>query len=109
MFARLSWRWQLKNPKISLAISFIAWKVLLLLIACTSPSSGYDTSTTLLMQRQSDSQHVTGTVSRALAEKLTRWDAIYFTNVAHRGAVFEQEWAFGWGYAKLVGILGRSK
>ncbi|KAL8926314.1 MAG: hypothetical protein Q9172_001823 [Xanthocarpia lactea] len=59
------------------------------------------------MQRQLGGQLVTSTVSRALAEKLTRWDAIYFTNIAHRGAVFEQEWAFGWGYAKVVGILGR--
>ena len=36
-----------------------------------------------------------------------RWDAIYFIQIAHRGVLFEQEWAFGWGFAKLLTLVGR--
>ncbi|KAI4108103.1 MAG: hypothetical protein LQ339_002375 [Xanthoria mediterranea] len=105
-----STKWQHDRPGTSLTILFVVWKLLLLLIACTSPYPGYDTSTTLLTQsgvQRPDSEHVTDIISRVLANKLTRWDAIYFANIGHRGAIFEQEWAFGWGYAKIVGILSR--
>ncbi|KAL8850777.1 MAG: hypothetical protein Q9221_004275 [Calogaya cf. arnoldii] len=65
---------------------------------------------TLLTQlgaQRPDSEHVTNAVLQLLADKLTRWDAIYFVNIAHRAAKFEQEWAFNGGYAKTVGILSR--
>lgn len=112
MLVGSSSKWQLDNPRTSLTIFFVIWKLLLLLIACTSPYPGYDTSTTLLTQlvaQRPDSEHVTDIVSQVLANKLMRWDAIYFANIGHRGAIFEQEWAFVGGYAKMVGIVSRSK
>jgi hypothetical protein len=41
-----------------------------------------------------------------LLQTLTRWDAIYFASIAERGYVFEQEWAFGWGFTRLLSFLG---
>ena len=84
----------LEYPKSSLAAFYVLWKFLLLLVAIASPGAGYDTSTTLLSQPQS-----------LLTSKLVRWDAIYFTEVAHRGYLFEQEWAFGWGYTHILKLL----
>lgn len=37
-----------------------------------------------------------------LALKLTRWDAIYYVQAAARGYRYEQEWAFGWGFNRLI-------
>ena len=84
----------LEYPKASLAVIYVLWKVLLLLVAISSPGSGYDTSTSLLRQPQS-----------LLTSKLVRWDAIYYTQIAQRGYVFEQEWAFGWGYTHMLKLL----
>src|ERR1700722_10110406 len=33
-----------------------------------------------------------------LVVRLTRWDAVYFSQTAAHGQEREQEWAFGWGY-----------
>jgi phosphatidylinositol glycan class V len=41
--------------------------------------------------------------------KLTRWDAIYFFKAAHRGYLFEQEWAFGWGFTRVIAIVTAGK
>lgn len=73
----------------SLSALFVAWKVLLFDIAIIAPGRGYDTSTTLL---PSDS-------------KFVRWDAIYYTETARRGHIFEQEWAFGKGLSTLLRII----
>lgn len=91
------------HPRVSLVIGFILWKVLLAAIALASPGPGYDTSTTILKR-----EHGEGAV-KALSgmRNFVRWDAIYFTQIAHRGVVFEQEWAFGWGFAKLLTMVGR--
>ncbi|MCJ1263688.1 ER membrane glycoprotein subunit of the GPI transamidase complex-like protein [Lobaria immixta] len=91
------------HPRVSLMIGFILWKVLLAAIALASPGPGYDTSTTILKR-----EHGEGAV-KALSgmRNFVRWDAIYFTQIAHRGVVFEQEWAFGWGFAKLLTMVGR--
>jgi phosphatidylinositol glycan class V len=39
---------------------------------------------------------------RFLSTKLTRWDAIYFTKIASRDYLYEQDWAFGWGFTRLI-------
>lgn len=70
----------------SLSVLFVAWKVLILDLAIIAPGHGYDTSATLL---PSDS-------------KFVRWDAIYFTELARRGHVYEQEWAFGKGLSTIL-------
>lgn len=36
-----------------------------------------------------------------------RWDAIYYVQIAHRGIVFEQEWAFGRGFTKVLAFFAR--
>ncbi len=104
--------WFHQKPRVSLVLIFISWKLLLLLLACTSPYPGYDTSTTLLLStysRNGDDPNILVTALGRLAGKLTRWDAIYFSQIAHRGAVFEQEWAFGWGYARLLQVINRGR
>ncbi|PGH08492.1 hypothetical protein AJ79_05981 [Helicocarpus griseus UAMH5409] len=100
-------------PLSTLSVLFVLWKLLLLLVIVTSPGPGYDTSTTLLPL--TTGKNATGTLlgdgangslkkwwsSPLMPEsllKLVRWDAIYFVNIARRGYLFEQEWAFGYGY-----------
>ncbi|KAI4253399.1 MAG: hypothetical protein LQ352_003718 [Teloschistes flavicans] len=103
-------KWCLEYPRSSLVLLFLTWKAVLLFISCTSPYPGYDTSTTLLSftDGQNTTQQSLGvSLLPTLVGKLTRWDALYFTKVASRGAQFEQEWAFGWGFTKALRILSQ--
>ncbi|MCJ1391525.1 ER membrane glycoprotein subunit of the GPI transamidase complex-like protein [Xylographa bjoerkii] len=86
----------LKHPKVSLVIMFFAWKLLLLLVAFSSPGQGYDTSTCLIAPSIS-----------TLPGKLVRWDAIYFTQAAQRNYIFEQEWAFSLVFSQLLAYLAK--
>ncbi|KAF7134100.1 hypothetical protein CNMCM5793_005729 [Aspergillus hiratsukae] len=47
-------------------------------------------------------------ILRLVSTKLTRWDAIYFTEVASRGYIFEQEWAWGLGFTKLINFFANA-
>lgn len=87
-----------KRPVRSLVICFLAWKAFLLLIAFASPGLGYDTSSNLI-----DWKHGSKLLTNSL-EKLTRWDAIYYVEVASRGYKYEQEWAFGWGFTRMIAL-----
>lgn len=99
----------------TIIILFLAWKLLLLTVAFLTPGPSYDSSTELLFQ----SQGLSGTRQlnvtdeswdlARLARRLTRWDAIYFTDIGQRGRVFEQEWAFGWGWTQLLAELNQSE
>lgn len=71
-----------------ISVAFTVWKLLILLIARLAPGPGYDTSTTLLPS----------------TNKLVRWDAIYFVEIARRGHIFEQEWAFN-GLSSLLAAI----
>lgn len=107
------------SPASFLILLFLAWKLLLLAVAFATPGPGYDTSTQLLLLKgygidglpnpnaSAVAEHYSG-VER-LVERLTRWDAIYFTSVGSRGRVYEQEWAFGWGWTELLAYLHRSE
>ncbi|KFY88662.1 hypothetical protein V500_06203 [Pseudogymnoascus sp. VKM F-4518 (FW-2643)] len=68
------------------------------------PGPGYDTSASLLQLPADDGSSVTA-LFELLAEKLTSWDAIYFTTVARRGYLYEQEWAFAWGWTHLISFF----
>lgn len=83
-----------------LITAFLAWKTLLFAIALGSTigGTGYDTSTSLYL----DLTYGAGTRLHFIAERLTRWDAIYFTHAAREGYVYEQEWAFGTGMALAI-------
>ncbi|TGO31076.1 hypothetical protein BPAE_0002g01710 [Botrytis paeoniae] len=92
-------------PVRTLILCFILWKTSLLLIAACSPGPGYDTSTSLLLS----SLHSIGkkklpSVVQYLISKLVRWDAIYFVHASNRGYVYEQEWAFGWGFTRMIKV-----
>ena len=98
-------------PQASLIALFISWKLVLLFIAIASPGLGYDTSTFLLPSQSSlgiNSEIKFKDPSKHIINKFVRWDAIYFTQIAQRGYLFEQEWAFGWGFTRLVNLVGRS-
>jgi len=103
------------SPVSALIILFLAWKLLLFAVAFLTPGAGYDSSTNLLFQ----SQGLSGTPQlnlnkeswdfARLAGKLTRWDAVYFVSIGQRGRVFEQEWAFGWGWTQLLAEVNHSR
>lgn len=97
------------NKIASLLIVFTAWKVLLLITALLSPGPGYDTSTQLLFRGFGVNSTLpsTTTTGGRLAQKLTRWDAIYFASTAERGYQYEQEWAFGWGFTRAIAYLAK--
>ncbi|TAQ88039.1 hypothetical protein B7494_g3652 [Chlorociboria aeruginascens] len=100
------WWWSpsLAHPLRSIALCFVAWKSLLLVIAACSPGRGYDTSTSLILPSPND-EGTLGILDGVLG-RLTRWDAIYFVKIASRYYVFEQEWAFGWGLILWLGTSG---
>ncbi|GFF65847.1 conserved hypothetical protein [Aspergillus lentulus] len=109
----MSWSFtiSLSRPYKSLLTVFIFWKTLLLLLALFSPGPGYDTSTTLRLDRNAANAVGDGPFTaslRLVSTKLTRWDAIYFTEAASRGYVFEQEWAFGYGFTKLINFFANA-
>ena len=96
----------LDHPNRSLVTVFVVWKFLLLLIAASSPGPGYDTSTTLAQPYDGTAEEgVLISLLRFFTTKLTRWDAIYFTKIASRDYLYEQEWAFGWGFTRLIRIF----
>lgn len=106
-------RISLNHPYKSLLVVFVFWKTLLLLLAVFSPGPGYDTSTTLgRLNSNATNANRDGpfiAILRLVSSKLTRWDAIYFTEVASRGYVFEQEWAWGLGFTKLINFFANGE
>ncbi|KAI5789086.1 GPI mannosyltransferase 2 [Geopyxis carbonaria] len=87
---------------------FAAWKFILCLIAIITPSPAYDTSTMIILLHSLEDRNwptlwkITINTLSEICERLTRWDAIYFSKIAQRGYINEQEWAFGWGYTQLM-------
>lgn len=96
-----------QNHVTALVTFFIVWKILLLCITCVSPGSGYDTSTELLLPSVSQHDPIYAKILTYVSSKLVRWDALYFIRVAQRGYLFEQEWAWGWGFTKLISGVAR--
>jgi phosphatidylinositol glycan class V len=103
------------RPLRSLSISFGLWKALIFLVVAFCPGLGYDTSTSLLLYpTRNSSDVILSDVGRAAAAspsnfplplRFVRWDSIYFVHAAENGYVFEQEWAFGYGYTRLLASL----
>lgn len=109
----LSRTW-LQRPYLNLTALFGTYKIISLVVALLSPGPGYDTSTVLQLRNASgrSEDEIQGVdfvslVTRRLAIKLTRWDALYYTKIADRGYLFEQEWAFGFGFTQLVAFFGK--
>ncbi|KAG8530933.1 uncharacterized protein KY384_004290 [Bacidia gigantensis] len=98
----------LESPRLTLTIYFALWKALLLTLVLLSPGPGYDVSTHLLpnFEPVDAASSVLRRAQHHLASRLIRWDAIYFSQIARRGYVFEQEWAFGWGHTRLLAFVG---
>src|SRR4051812_31974874 len=95
----------LEAPFRTLSIAFICWKAVLLLIAACSPGPGYDTSTNLLLSSLEYQGIDLPSTARYLISKLVRWDGIYFVQLAERGYLYEQEWAFGWGFTRMIHFI----
>lgn len=107
------WDKLIRSPKPYLALYWAAWKFILFVLALASPGIGYDTSTDVLLAARSihESPYRKFDPFRYGLQKFVRWDAIYFSQIAQRGHLFEQEWAFGWGFTRLLhwGARGRSR
>jgi GPI mannosyltransferase 2 len=97
------WTRPLDRPIRNLLILCVAWKLLLLLIAVVSFGPGYDTSASLFSPSAAEGRQLPPPIQYILG-KFIRWDAIYFVKIADRGYVFEQEWAFGWGFTRLISL-----
>ena len=87
-------------PRVLLLSTFLLWKALLLTIVSSSPGS-YDSSTELLFKDDPGAP--------LIVRKLVKWDAIYFIRLAERGYVYEQEWAFGWGFTRTLALTGKGR
>ena len=111
MYTLTAWVRPLDHPKGFLVISFMAWKLILLCIPLTSPGPGYDTSTVLLFRDLNLAQAIpeSGWELASPLNNLVRWDAIYFTQLAKHGYLWEQEWAFGWGFTNLIAVTSRGE
>lgn len=96
----------LSHPVQKLVVLFVCWKLLLLLVASGSPGPGYDTSTSLV---EADHRKELPVILRHLVSKLVRWDAVYYVKVAERYYLFEQEWAFGWGFTRAIAFFTECK
>ena len=93
---------------VTITATFIAWKTTLLLVASSSPGIGYDTSSSLLEDFLAPAElTVTPFTLQHFLTKFVRWDAIYFTQIAARQYVFEQEWAFSFAFSKVVCSISR--
>jgi phosphatidylinositol glycan class V len=104
------WTRPFDNPIRNLITLFLCWKTLILAIACCSPGPGYDTSTSLALATSGPGEARALPVAlQYIIGKLTRWDAIYFFKSSHRGYLFEQEWAFGWGFSRVIAIFTAGK
>ncbi|KAF8453493.1 GPI mannosyltransferase 2, partial [Terfezia claveryi] len=90
---------------------FLLTRLVYFTIALLTPSPAYDSSTNLILPPQpppqDDVSGICWSLLSKLSERLTRWDAIYFVKIAERGYLREQEWAFGWGWTRIMGALGR--
>ncbi|KPM34742.1 GPI mannosyltransferase 2 [Neonectria ditissima] len=96
------------RPLLSLAAAFAAWKTFLLAVALAAAAApDYDTSTAVFFDAVYGPAAAARPPPPALAARLTRWDALYFVASAHRGYVYEQEWAFAAGLPALVRAVGR--
>ena len=79
--------------------------------ALLSPGDGYDTSTSLLFNSSpwamEETMHfsIPKKLASRLLQKFVRWDAIYFSSIAERGYLYEQEWAFAWGFTRSTSFL----
>jgi len=86
---------------------FLLWKLLLLVLAANSPGPGYDTSTTLLLPALSPDEPLASRLSAHVLSRLVRWDALYFVSIANRHQLYEQEWAFGWTFTRLISHVAK--
>ena len=89
----------LQHPLWTLTAIWLFWKTALVGIVLASPGPDYDTSTTLLDWQRDHS----------FLAKFIRWDAIYFTQTAQHGHVFEQQWAFGIGISSVLDWTSRGE
>jgi phosphatidylinositol glycan class V len=93
-----------------ISLSFVVWKAILGLVAYNSPGIGYDTSSSLLEHFGDlpDLIETPSTLQNSIT-KFIRWDAVYFTQIAARNYVFEQEWAFSFAFARIMSVISRGK
>ncbi|KAG4303803.1 hypothetical protein PORY_002801 [Pneumocystis oryctolagi] len=82
-----------------LIISFLGYKTIFIFICVLSSFLNvYDTSALLLLRKPKN-------LFQKIIVSFVRWDNIYFIALAHRGLLFEQEWAFGPGFPYIVRLF----
>ncbi|KAK9457446.1 hypothetical protein V1511DRAFT_514857 [Dipodascopsis uninucleata] len=63
--------------------------------------SQYDTSSQLIFNSSEAPKWLSYGLSRFIV-----WDTVFFIKIAQRGYIYEQEWAFGWLWTRLIRWVG---
>ncbi|KAL1839451.1 hypothetical protein VTJ49DRAFT_1489 [Mycothermus thermophilus] len=94
----------LTHPYRTLTIAFVAWKLILFLIAFGAVLAGeaYDSSADLVVHGTGSGTAPRNSLITRLVTRFSSWDAIYFVSIAHGGYLHEQYWAFGSGLPGVV-------
>jgi hypothetical protein len=99
------------HPIVSLSTVFVVWKSIIILTTLASPGVGYDTCASLLWFDKNATSLTSNTPGQLQSQwlKFVRWDAIYFTQMAEHGHVYEQEWAFGIGLSSTISWIAKGE
>ncbi|PIL32605.1 hypothetical protein GSI_05308 [Ganoderma sinense ZZ0214-1] len=94
------------HRRILFAFSCIASLLTLILAVASAWLPLFDSSPKVLLPPWTEPTSILGSLRRALACSVLRWDAFHFAHIAQEGYVYEHEWAFFPAAPSLMRSLG---